>query len=263
MPQPNSNPRPVALITGPTAGIGAAFARALAARHYDLVLVARNRERLETTAADLRARHGIDAEIVTADLTLPAELARVEARLTAAPPIDLLVNNAGFGLGHRFVRASVEDEERMLRIHVLAPTRLARAALPGMIERGRGAIINVSSLAAFAPSPRNATYAASKAFLNSFSESLALELAHTGGRVQALCPGFTHTEFHARAGMGTAGIPGWWWMGADEVAEASLKALAAGKVVAVPGPLNRIFARAVSASPRALLRLAARRVMNA
>jgi len=242
--------KPRALITGATAGIGAEFARALAARGYDLVLVARTRARLVAMARDLANAHGVASEVLAADLTLDADLARVAARLEAAPPIDLLVNNAGFGLRHRFVRATPQDEANMVRVHMLAPTLLARAVLPGMIERGHGAVVNVSSVAAFAPSRANAIYGASKAYVNSFSEGLALELRGTGVAVQALCPGFTRTEFHARADLRMDKIPSFLWTDAATVVRASLNGLDRGKLIVVPGWQYQVLVTALRLLPR-------------
>ena len=225
--------RPVALVTGATAGLGAAFARALAAEGHDLVLVARDEERLATSRDALRTVHGVDVELLPADLADEAACARVEQRCAAG--LDLLVNNAGFGLGEGFPASSPDDEERMLRVNVRAVMRLTHAALPPMLARGSGGVLNVSSVAGFVPSARGATYGASKAYVTAFSESLALQVAGQGVRVCAVCPGFTRTEFHARAGMRTEGIPDGLWLDADHVVATGLADLRRGRAVSVPG----------------------------
>ncbi|MER6397636.1 SDR family oxidoreductase [Kitasatospora sp. NPDC001603] len=221
-----------ALITGATAGIGAAFARRLARSGYRLVLVARDTERLERAAADLRAEFGIDTEVLTADLATEAGIAAVETRLAdPAHPVDLLVNNAGFGNKGAFLTVPLQDELDMLKVHVEAILRLTTAALPGMRERGRGAIVNVASVAAFLP---RGTYGASKAWVVSFTQGVMRDLGGTGVRLMALCPGFTHTEFHERAGMGTGNIPSWGWLSAERVVAEAMRDLARGRSLSVP-----------------------------
>jgi short-subunit dehydrogenase len=243
-----------ALVTGASAGIGEAFARRLARDGWDLVLVARNRERLEQLAAELRKAHGVEIEIEAADLTVPEELHTVEQRVADSDDLELLVNNAGFGTIGRFAALDADREEEEIRLNVVALVRLTRAALAGMTKRRRGAIINVSSLAAFQPAPSNATYGATKAFVNSFTESIYEELRGTGVQVQALCPGFTRTEFQSRAGINTTTIPSIAWMSADSVVDASLAGLKRGDVVCIPGFGNRVLANAVGAVPRPLVR---------
>ncbi|MFF1796939.1 SDR family NAD(P)-dependent oxidoreductase [Kitasatospora sp. NPDC058263] len=221
-----------ALITGATAGIGAAFARRLARSGYRLVLVARDTERLERAAADLRAKFGTDTEVLTADLATEAGIAAVETRLAdPAHPVDLLVNNAGFGNKGAFLTVPLQDELDMLKVHVEAILRLTTAALPGMRERGRGAIVNVASVAAFLP---RGTYGASKAWVVSFTQGVMRDLGGTGVRLMALCPGFTHTEFHERAGMGTGNIPSWGWLSAERVVAEAMRDLARGRSLSVP-----------------------------
>jgi uncharacterized protein len=254
--------RPVTLITGASSGIGRAFARELARRGHNLILVARNRERLQALADQLSAQYSARVEVITADLAQGADVAKVEARLLEPPGVAMLINNAGFGIGRRFMGSETALQEQMIQVHVVAPMRLVRAALPSMIAAQRGAIINVSSVLALLPSPRNATYGASKAFLNSFSESLQLEVAQSGIKVQALCPGLTRTEFHERAGMASPRAPRWLWMDAAEVAEASLAALASKRVVVVPGAQNRCLVALARAVPRPLLHFALRRSMR-
>ncbi|MDQ6798268.1 MAG: SDR family oxidoreductase, partial [Actinomycetota bacterium] len=183
-----------ALVTGASSGIGRAFAVHLAASGTDVVLVARRRDRLDDLATDLRADHGVDIEVLVADLTDEGGLAAVEARLgNGSAPVDLLVNNAGFATSGRFAELPVEGEVAEIHLNVLAPVRLTRAALPGMVERGRGGVVNVSSIAALQPLPHWATYAASKAYLTSFSEAVHEEVGGHGVVVLALMPGFTHT----------------------------------------------------------------------
>jgi short-subunit dehydrogenase len=228
---------PLALITGASSGIGTAFAAQLARRRYDLLLVARRRDRLEQVAAELRLSQGVSVEILAADLTSDSDLARVEERIRSAGNLELLVNNAGFGTSGKFSHADLQGQDQMHRLHVLATLRLSHAALGGMVERDHGGIINVSSVAAFWQAPGNVSYCATKCWMNSFTEGLALELAATGSRVkmQALCPGYTLSEFHDTAGMDRAKIPQWLWMGADEVVASSLEGLERGATVVVPG----------------------------
>ncbi|MGW2546146.1 SDR family NAD(P)-dependent oxidoreductase [Kitasatospora sp. NPDC001574] len=221
-----------ALITGATAGIGAAFARRLARSGYRLVLVARDAERLERSAADLRGRFGVETEVLTADLATDDGIAAVEARLAdRVRPVDLLVNNAGFGNRGAFSTVPLQDELDMLKVHVEAILRLTTAALPGMRERGRGAVVNVASVAAFLP---RGTYGASKAWVVSFTQGVMRDLGGTGVRLMALCPGFTRTEFHERAGMGTGNIPAWGWLSAERVVDEAMRDLARGRSLSVP-----------------------------
>jgi len=218
------------------------------------VLVARNRARLEEIARRLRDAHGIEVEVLAADLTQPGELARVEQRIATHPSLDLLVNNAGFGTQGAFAGLDVDREEEEIRLNVLALVRLTRAALPGMQQRGRGEIVNVSSLAGFYPGPFVATYSATKAFVTNFTESIAVEMRGTGVRLQVLCPGFTHTEFQQRAGVDTSRIPGIAWMDAGAVVEASLGALPRGEVVVIPGGVNKALYASTALLPRGILR---------
>jgi hypothetical protein len=243
-----------AWVTGASAGIGAAFARRLARDHFDLALVARSRDRLEELAAELEKAEGIACDVVVADLTDAVGLQRVADCVGGDDGLELLVNNAGFGTVGAFAELDADREEEEIRLNVVALTRLARAALPGLIARGRGGMINVSSMAAFQPAPLNATYAATKAFVNSFTEALHEELRGTGVKVQALCPGFTRTEFQERAGIDTGGVPSFAWMTAEAVVDSSLAALRRGEVVCVPGLGNRLLATAATAMPRAVVR---------
>ncbi|MDQ4132083.1 MAG: SDR family oxidoreductase, partial [Actinomycetota bacterium] len=232
-----------ALVTGASSGIGRTFAEHLAKRGCDLVLVARRADRLEQLAGDLRAGHGRRIEVLAADLTEPEQLALVEERLaTGQPAVDLLVNNAGFGTQGAFVSLPLETEERMIRLHVLAPVRLTRAALPPMIERGRGAVLNVSSIAGLQPLPYNATYAATKSYLTTFSLSVHEEVRDQGVQVMALMPGFTHTEFHDEGRIEKTGEALGIWKSADTVVAAALRDLDRGWATSVPGFGYRVFA---------------------
>jgi len=240
-----------ALVTGASSGIGETYARRLAARGTALVLVARRGDRLEVLAKEL----DVPVEVLAADLGDPDDLRRVEERVAATTdPVDLLVNNAGFGTSGRFATLPVEREAEEIRVNVLAVVRLTRAALPGMVERGAGSVVNVSSLAAFQPDPGNATYGATKAFVLSFSEAVAEELRGTGVHVQALCPGYTRTEFQSTAEYETSRIPKVVWQRADQVVDASLAALDKGKVLCVPGPHNKVAAVGSGLLPRVVRR---------
>jgi short-subunit dehydrogenase len=243
-----------AVVTGASTGLGAAFATALARKQYDLVIVARSRDRLEALAEHMHQRYAITVEVCVADLTHPAELSMVEKRIAEEAALTLLVNNAGFGTTGRFAALDPEREEEEIHLNIVALSRLTRAALPGMIARRQGGIINVSSIAAFLPGPYDATYGATKAFVNSFTEALHEELRGTGVRVQALCPGFTRTEFQQRAGVDTTQIPSFVWMTAEFVVKASLDALRRGTVVCVPGVGYKLLTTLMCLAPRALVR---------
>jgi hypothetical protein len=255
------NLRPLALITGASSGIGAVFARRLAAEGYDLALVARRRERLEQLAEELREQHGVKVDIVVADLTDDAALKGVEEYIATAPNLELLVNNAGFGTQGRFYETPLANQEAMHRLHVLATVRLTHAALQKMTAHKKGSIINVSSVAAFAQSPGSASYCATKAWMNSFTEGLYLDLKSAGVpvRVQALCPGFTVTEFHDVLGMDRGEVPASWWMSAEAVVDASLKGLKRGRLIVVPGALYKFFVVILRLLPRRLYRAFAAR----
>ena len=227
-----------ALITGATAGIGATFAAELARAGHDVVLVARDTARLTESAAKLSAEFGVTAEPLTADLSTEAGIAAVEERLSdTSRPVDLLINNAGFGNKGAFLTVPLQGELDMLKVHVEAVLRLTSAALPGMRERGRGGIVNVASVAAFLP---RGTYGASKAWVVSFTQGVARDLGDSGVRLMALCPGFTRTEFHQRAGMGTSNVPSWGWLSAERVVREALRDLARGRSLSVPGKRYRL-----------------------
>lgn len=238
--------RPTALVTGASSGIGDALARALHRRGHDLVLVARDEARLQALAGELG-----DAEVLAADLTDDAALARVEER---ARSVDVLVNNAGFGTSGRFAELPVGAEDGQVRLNVLAVVRLTAAALPGMVARGRGGVLNVGSVAGFLPSAGTATYAATKAFVLSWSEALHTETRGTGVTVTCLAPGFTRTEFQSRAEYDASKVPGFLWQSAEEVARAGLDGLEGDKALVVPGALNRLAVTGAGLLPRGLAR---------
>jgi uncharacterized protein len=254
---PSNEPRPRAAITGASSGIGAEFARALAGRNYDLILIARRLERLEQLAEDLRRNHGIDAGIMVADLGCVADLERVADRIAHEQRLELLINNAGFGVLGKFFETEAEAHVRMHRVHVLATLRLSHAALPGLIARNRGGIINVASVAGLACMPGHASYASSKAWMVAFSECLHLELRSAGSavRVQALCPGYTYSEFHDLLGLDRKVLmpDAHFWMTAEFVVSESLKAFAKDKWLAIPGWRYRALAILLRNVPRALL----------
>jgi short-subunit dehydrogenase len=249
--------RSLAAITGASSGIGATFARQLAARGSDLMLIARRTDRLDALARELAQLHGVKAEIVTADLTLDADLERVADRLRQASNLDLLVNNAGFGVGGTFVKAPVAGQEGMHRLHILATLRLTHAALGNMVARRAGAVINVSSVAGFLTSPGAVGYGASKCWINAFTEGIWLELRGMGSpvRVQALCPGFTYSEFHDVAGMDRSKLaPKGWWCSAGQVVTESLAGLERDRIFVIPGFRYRVLVGIVNRLPRPLRR---------
>lgn len=239
-----------ALITGATAGIGAAFAHQLAAKGSDLVLVARDTQRLELLAQDLRAKHSIKVEVLSADLSNREQLATVTNRV-AANDISLVVNNAGFGIKQPFVGGMIEAEQNLLDVLVTAVMRITHAALPGMIERNRGGVINVSSVAGWMSS---GTYSSAKAWVTSFSEALATVHRKSDVHVMALCPGFTKTEFHSRANMETESIPNWMWLDVTKVVEKALKDFAKQKPISVPGIQYKILSLVAQYLPRPAVR---------
>jgi short-subunit dehydrogenase len=247
---PDADRRPgTALVTGATAGIGRVFAERLAARGHDLVLVARDGARLESVSSELRRSHGVAVEVLAADLVDRSELSVVEARLAdRGRPVDLLVNNAGFGLRERFLANDVEQEQALLDVLVTAVLRLSHAALGGMVERGRGGVINVSSVASFLP---RGTYGAAKAWVNRFSEWAAHEYRPQGVTVMVLCPGFVKTEFHQR--MGVRRGEGFLWLDADFLVDQALADFDAGRVVSVPGAPYKAVVAVARLAPTGLL----------
>jgi uncharacterized protein len=241
-----------ALITGASSGIGAVFARKLAASGHNLLLVGRRRERLEALSAEIRQQMPVAVDVLIADLAEEQGIQQVERCIEDLGQLDMLINNAGFGSTGNFAVSELDRQLDMIQVHVIAPVRFTRAALPGMIARRHGDIINVASLAAFIPSTGNVTYSASKNYLVTFSEVLALELKGTGVRVQALCPGFTVTEFHDRPELkefDRSRIPRLLWGSAENVVNESLKGLEAGRVVVVPGLIYRLLSLTVRNSP--------------
>lgn len=244
-----------ALVTGASSGIGEAFARALDARGYSLLLVARRRERLEALAATLR-----QAEVMAADLGDEAAVARVAERALALGDVDLLVNNAGFGTNGAFLALDAARERDMVKLNALAPLVLAQRLVPAMVARGRGGVVNVASIGAFQPVPFMATYGASKAFLLSWSEALAEELRGSGVRVTCVCPGPTATEFFDVAAMSPAMRRMPHTMRADEVVARTLDALDDGRAVLVPGLVNWLTAFVVRFAPRLAVRVATGRM---
>lgn len=243
--------RPVALITGPTSGLGEGFARRYAMDGHDLVLVARDVERLERLAAELHDEVGADVEVLPADLALDSDRAKVADRLAAG--VQILVNNAGFGTSGEFWTADLELIQRQLDVNVTAVMQLTHAALPPMLSAGSGTVINVASVAGLLPG-RGSTYSASKAWVIAFSEGLANGLGGTGVSVHALCPGFVRTEFHARAGIDMAKTPSFLWLEVDGVVRDTMADVAKGKVVIVPGLQYKALTTGGRLVPRNLVR---------
>lgn len=240
-----------ALVTGATAGIGREFVEQLAARGWQLVLVARDNDRLELVADELRSRHGVGVEVLPADLLDRAQVDRVAARLRAVDtPVDLLVNNAGFGLKQRFLDNDVDTEQQMLDILVTAVLRLSHAALGAMTERGHGSVVNVSSVASFLP---RGTYGAAKAWVNSFTQWAHQEYADRGVHVMLLCPGFVKTEFHERMDVARESAPGFLWLRPDDLVREALADLERGRSFSVPSKRYKAIVAVSRAVPRGLL----------
>jgi hypothetical protein len=263
MPAVTASPRPLAVVTGPTAGIGRVFAERLAGRGHDLLLVARDAGRLRALADALAAAHGVTCEVAAHDLARPADVEALAAALGARPRVDVLVNNAGFGTLGALVRADPAAQAAMVQLHCATPLRLAQAVLPGMLERRTGTVINVASIAAFVTGPGNATYSGTKAFVRLMTEGLAAEVAGRGVVVQALCPGFTRTEFHERMGFAPSNVPRPLWLTPEAVVDASLRAADRGGPVTVIPALRykllvalvrllplRVFSAIVQRGPR-------------
>ena len=236
----NHSARPRALVTGASSGLGAAFAERLAHDGYDLMIVARRRDRLESLAEQLQASQHVNVEVVVADLSKPDDLSTVEKHIAEDGGLELLVNNAGFGGYMAFVELDPDKATELINLKVLAVTRLTRAALPGMLARRRGSIINVSSRLAFSGQlgstqlPKRATYAGANAFINTFSQLVQSEIEGSGVQVQALCPGVVETEFHERVGIDPNRYPAAIVMKPENVVQASLTGLKLGEVICVP-----------------------------
>jgi short-subunit dehydrogenase len=240
-----------ALVTGATAGIGNAFARALAARGTNLVLVARDSARLEGVAEQLRGSHGVEVEVLGADLADREQLERVAVRLRDdARPVDMLVNNAGFGIKQPFVGGDLAVEERALDVMARAVLVLSHAALPGMVARGHGALVTVSSVAGFMPS---GTYSAVKSWATTFTMSLAGQLAGTGVTATALCPGYVRTEFHDRANIRKGRLPEFVWLDADQLVAACLADVERGRSLSIPSAQYKLAATAMRHLPLPLV----------
>ncbi|MFG2652135.1 SDR family NAD(P)-dependent oxidoreductase [Streptomyces sp. NPDC048436] len=257
-------PYRTAMVTGASSGIGEGFARRLAQGGVDLVLVARRADLLKQLADELESQHHVRVEVMALDLTEERHLTEAEERLADPErPVELLVNNAGSSGSGEFARLSAEREVHTVTLNAVVPLRLSHACLPGMIERGAGGIVNVSSLVAVLPKPRSATYAASKAFLSSLSESISMEVARYGVHVTTVHTGLTRSGFHAAAGVPQDTLPDIKWLTPDDVARAGLEAVAAGRPSTVPGLAYRIRLPLMRAMPRSLVRIIMRRVHKA
>ena len=239
-----------AMVTGPTAGIGAAYAKLLAAKGFNLVLVSRDLKRLGQTAADLTAKHAIETQVLSADLTTDKGIATL-ADFIAKNEIEVLINNAGFGLNSSFVKSSAADEQSVLNILVAAPMQLSHAVLPQMVARKSGTIVNVSSVAGYFAAGH---YSAAKAYVTVLTESMHAEVSKHGVNVSALCPGFTKTEFHQRAKMKMDALPNFMWLDADFLVAKSWTDAQAGKAISIPGWQYRVMVCIAKNAPRAWMR---------
>lgn len=239
-----------ALVTGATAGIGESFTRLLAAKGFNLVLVARDEARLHEKAAGLKENFGADSVVIVADLATEAGCAKIEDYIRANE-IEVLINNAGFGINKAFTMSDLAKEEEVLKVLVRTPMRLMHVVLPAMKERNSGVVINVSSVASFIA---GGAYSASKAYLTVLSESLSTELSSTNIKVSALCPGFTRTEFHQRGRMKMAGLPNFMWLNSDVLVAKAWKDAVAGKPVSIPGWQYKTLVALISLVPRAIVR---------
>jgi short-subunit dehydrogenase len=239
-----------ALVTGATSGIGESFTRLLADKGFNLVLVARDEARLHERAVGLKEKFGADSVVIVADLATEAGCAKVEDYIRANE-IEVLINNAGFGINKAFTMSDLAKEEEVLKVLVRTPMRLMHIALPAMKERNSGVVINVSSVASFIA---GGAYSASKAYLTVLSESLSTELSATNIKVSALCPGFTRTEFHQRGRMKMAGLPNFMWLNSDVLVAKSWKDAILGKPVSIPGWQYKTLVGAISLLPRSIVR---------
>ncbi len=241
-----------ALVTGATAGIGASYANLLAKEGFDLILVARDLPRLNQVAKELSKRFGVKTQCMKADLTKPSQLAKVEKRVAdLKKPIDVLVNNAGFGIKDGFTVSNLEKEQELLDVLVTAPMRLTHAVLPVMVKRNTGIIVNVSSVASFIA---GGTYSAAKSYLTVFSESLHTELRGTNVKISALCPGFTRTEFHSRGRMKMTALPKFMWLDSDKLVSKSWKHANANRAISIPGWQYKILSAIARNAPRPIVR---------
>lgn len=241
---------PLAVVTGPTAGIGRQFASTLAGQGYDLCLISRDGARLAELAAELEGRHSVRVQVIALDLSTASGRERA-AEFVRTNPVDMLVNNAGFGLKREFWKTTLDDERRLLDVMVTAVMELTHAALPAMRERGTGTIINVSSIASWITS---GTYSAAKSWVTVFSESLNTQLAGTGVVVTAVCPGYVRTEFHDRAAMNMSSVPGWMWLTPEQVVDQALRDAKRGKAISVAGTQYKALGLFVRTAPRWLIR---------
>jgi uncharacterized protein len=241
-----------ALITGATSGIGAAFAQKLAAKGYDLILTGRREELLKNLSNDIKNKYGINVEYLIIELSDIAQIKELEEKIKRTDNLEFLINNAGFGTTEHFLKSNIEEQVNMITVHDIATVRLTHTAIPVMLKNKKGFIINLSSVAAWMISPESSLYCSTKLFLNSFTESLHLSLKNTGIKVQALCPGFTTTDFHKKIGIDTTKLFLKKFMTADYVAEYSLKDLEKNKVISIPG-LKYKFVKIVNFIPRKLL----------
>ena len=242
----------IALITGATAGIGAQYARLLAKEGFDLILVVRNKNRLASTAKSLNKEFGVKVEVLPADLTKPVQLEKVRKRLSdSRKPIEVLINNAGFGINKSFLVSDLSDEQGLLDVLVTAPMRLTHAVLPIMKERNSGTIVNVSSVASWIA---GGSYSAAKSYLTVLTESLHTELRPTKIKISALCPGFTRTEFHERGRMKMSGLPNFMWLSAEKVVSKSWRDVNAGRVISIPGWQYLILSSISRFGPRPMVR---------
>ena len=239
-----------ALVTGPTAGIGAAYAKLLASKGFNLVLVSRDLKRLKQTAADLTAKHGIETQVLSADLTTEKGIAAL-SDFIAKNEIEVLINNAGFGLNSSFVKSSAADEQSVVNILVTAPMQLSHAVLPQMMSRKSGTIVNVSSVAGYFAAGH---YSAAKAYVTVLTESMHAEVSKHGVNVSALCPGFTKTEFHQRAKMKMDALPEFMWLNADFLVAKSWADAQRGKAISIPGWQYRLMVWIAKNAPRAWMR---------
>jgi len=239
-----------ALVTGATVGIGESFTRLLAQNGYNIVLVARDLPRLQERAKTLESTFGIAATVIQADLATDAGCKTIEDFI-ANNPIDVLINNAGFGINKAFTMSQLDAEQQLLDVLVRTPMRLMHVALPGMKERNKGVIINVSSVAGWIA---GGTYSAAKSYLTVLSESLHTELSSTNVKVSALCPGFTRTEFHQRGRMSMKGLPAFMWLNSDKLVAKAWKDAAGGKAVSVPGWQYQLLTFVMRNAPRPMVR---------